>query len=122
VRNSYLVCLTALSVALGLACSSDCAEPPLECPYLGGLLSLTVTSHGAQQLTSVEATVSGSPLTCSLTRTGAVCFGEGEGQLHVEAPGFQPIDVVSTVTEVPGPRCGCPTLERNPSSVTLNPD
>lgn len=118
-QNGYFMCLMALPVALGCASSDDgCPEPSPQCPYF---VTLTVTSSANEPLTDVEATVSGHQLTCNSTPTGAFCYGGGEGSLQVRAPGFQSVDVYSTVTESAVPRCGCPTFTRDPSSVTLTP-
>jgi hypothetical protein len=110
--------LVFIAAALFLVSCDLCPSPPLECPFD---VTLTVATPSGGTLTGVEATVSGSPLTCDSTPTGATCVGGGDGQLHVEAPGFQPIDVDSTVTRTPAPACGCPGFTRDPSNVTLNP-
>ena len=107
--------MAALLVACG--CGS-CPEPQLQCP---NDVLLTVTSPMGTELTGVSATVAGSQLTCWGSPTGAVCNGGGSGLLHVEAPGFQPLDVESTVTEAPAPHCGCPAVTREPATVTLEP-
>jgi len=118
-QHKYLACLMVFPVALGCASSDEgCPEPRPQCPYF---VTLTVTSSAKEQLTNVEATVSGQQLSCNPTPTGALCEGGGEGSLHVQAPGFEPVDVDSTVTESAVPRCGCATFTRDPSSVTLTP-
>ena len=114
----YLVCVVALS----FGCSSGseaCRGPGPRCVVLA---TLTVTSSAGGQLIGVRATVSNQPLTCNETPTGAVCDGGGDGPLHVEAPGYQAVDVDSKVIETPGPECGCPGHERTPAAVTLVPN
>jgi hypothetical protein len=108
------VALISVVPLLG-SCGDDCNP---KCPYY---VILTVeTSNGSAP--QVSASVAGSPLTCSPSPTGAYCSGGGDGRLHVEAPGFQPIDIDSTVTETPAPGgCGCPGFTRVPSTVTLSP-
>ena len=106
-----LIAAASLTVSCG-----DCSTP--HCPYY---VTVTVASPAGGTLTGVVATVSGSPLTCDPTPTGAICAGGGDGPLHVEAPGFQPVAVDSTVTRTPAPACGCPDFTREPSTVTLNP-
>ena len=109
----------ALIAAASLAVScGECSGPSPGCPYFP---TLTVATPAGSTLTGVEATVSGSPLTCDPSPTGAICVGGGDGPLHVEAPGFQPVDVDSTVTRTSAPNCGCPGFTRTPSTVTLNP-
>jgi hypothetical protein len=105
-------------VAVLPSCGSVCTGPTPQCPYY---VTLTVAAPDGGALTGVEASVSGSPLMCVSAPPGALCNGGGNGSLHVEAPGFQPVDVTSTVTETPAPACGCPGFTREPSTVTLNP-
>ncbi len=103
---------------LCIACGSCNGCPELECPYA---VSLSVSTATGGELTGLTATVSGQPLSCRATRWGATCDGGGDGRLHLEAPGFQPVDVDSTVTETPASRCGCPDFTREPSTVVLEP-
>jgi hypothetical protein len=110
-----LALIAAGSVAVSCG---ECSGPSLQCPYY---VTLTVTTPAGGTLTGVKATVSGSPLTCDPIPSGALCSGGGDGRLHVEAPGFQPVDVDSTVMTTPAPRCGCPGVGRDPSTVTLTP-
>jgi hypothetical protein len=109
----------AARAAVSLFASCDeCSDPVPHCPYFP---TVTVVTQGGGTVAYVSALVSSSPLSCSPTPTGATCSGGGDGRLHLEAPGFQPVDVDSTVTETPGPNCGCPRFTREPSTVTLNP-
>jgi hypothetical protein len=109
----------AVLAAVPLVSSCDvCPGAPPQCPYN---VTLTVVTPGGGMLTDVSATVSGKLLICSPTSAGAFCAGGGDGALHVEAPGFQPVDVDSRVTTTPAAKCGCPRFTREPSTVTLNP-
>ena len=110
--------IAVLAATLLVASCDECSGPVPQCPFY---VTLAVVTPAGGTLTGVNATVSGSPLTCEPTPTGATCAGGGDGQLHVEAPGFQSVDVDSTVTRTAAPKCGCPGFTREPSTVTLNP-
>lgn len=114
--------LIVAAVALLASCGQDeCSGHPAPCPASES--ALTVTDTAGQAVSDVEATLSGVALSCASSANGTVCFSRGgaSGPLHVEAPGFQPVDVNATVSETAGSACGCASATLTPAHVTLQP-
>jgi hypothetical protein len=84
-RPASQVGLVLTAVAAVLMSCDACPSPGPECPYF---VTLIVAAADGGALSGVEATVSGSPLACDSTPTGAICTGGGNGPLHVDAPGL----------------------------------
>jgi hypothetical protein len=101
-------------------CGADCSTTEFHCP--AGVAEFTLTSASGAPIEYVNASMPDYTITCRPNATGAVCEGGGDGTIHIESPGFQAVDVPSTVSETPAAECGCPTFTRHPSTVMLEPE
>jgi len=114
---------------------TSCGTPcPHSCPakwILVNRLAVTAAMNGGA-VTGVQATLTG-PATVVLScqaqdnGTAASCTWPsgpviaGSYSLELTAPGFQSMNLSTTVTGVSDPQCGCDSATMQPSAVTLNP-